>query len=332
MKQMSLWNTALDRRAFCAGGLGLLGQSMQAAPRPSSVRFGLMADLHHNRMPGAEDRLHQFLEAVGHRSPDFIIQLGDFCDGYSAQLTDDQKRFLKTWHDFRATKYSVLGNHEMDHSPKERMVDLLRMPKNYYAFDRNGIHFVVVDCMNLAENGKIVNYVEGNYFRHSESEINLVDPEQMDWLQHDLRTTRLPTVVFTHPCINAYWKQGAERTRANVRQVLSQANREAGWQKVIACFSGHHHVDHHSESGGVNYFLVNSASYYWVGKEFGKLARYRDPLFTFVTIHASGSLTIEGKASTFVPPTPADLKYPDAKFLTASIEARTVHFQVSSGA
>ena len=79
----------------------------------------------------------------------------------------------------------------------------------------------------------------------------------------------------------------------------------------------------------MHYFLMNSASYYWVGEAYGSLAKYRDPLFTFVTLDPRGSLTIEGKNSVFIPPTPTDLHHPDAPNVTPSIEARKVYFEGS---
>jgi hypothetical protein len=331
VEPLELMNTKLDRRSFCAAGIGLLAsQAALSAPRVSGVSFGIIADVHHNRMPGAQDRLNAFLEAAQGRSLDFLIQLGDFCDGYSSDLTAEQQAFLKTWHQFRAAKYSVLGNHEMDRGSKAQIMERLEMPRNYYSFDVNGFHFVVLDCMHVDENGKIVDYANGNYFKHPRNEIDLVDPQQIEWLAGDLRTTSLPTIVFTHPCINGFWYPGAEATRANVRDFFTKVNEQEGWPKVIACFSGHHHVDHHSEFAGVNYLLVNSASYFWVGPEYGSLAKYRDPLFTFVRITADGSLTTEGKNSVFVPPTPSDLHFPYAPQLTASIEARSMRFRVKS--
>lgn len=323
---------AISRRTLLKSGAGALAAATlpaQSAPQTTGkgeVRFGLLADIHHNRMPGAQDRLHSFLEEASRRPLDFLIQLGDFCDGYRAQLTAEQKQFVADWHRSRIPHYSVLGNHEMDHGNKSHMVELLRMPKNYYSFDVHKFHFVVLDCMHVSENGKIVDYLEGNYFKHTADEINLIDPQQLEWLVGDLKATRYPTVVFTHPCINSFWAAGAETTRANVRTALSQANKEAGWQKVIACLSGHHHVDHLSQWENVNYLLVNSASYYWVGEKYGKLAKYRDALFTFITLDPRGVITVEGKNSVFVPPTPAEMHFPQASYLTASIEGRKISF------
>lgn len=325
-------STILSRRSFCGAALATSVPAHLSLAQPAGVRFAIIADVHHNRMPGAQQRVEAFLSEAKRHSPDFVIQLGDFCDGYTASPSLEQKAFLKIWHDFQARKYNVLGNHEMDRCSKAEVMSLLEMPRRYYSFDQRGVHFIVLDCMNLMEDGKIVNYEKGSYFKHHASEINLVDPEQMEWLSADLKKTQLPVVVFTHPCINSFWMAGAETTRANVRNVLSETNKQAGWQKVIACFSGHHHVDHHSEQGGVNYILVNSASYYWVGKDYGSLAKYHDPLFAFVSIDPTGSLTVEGKASTFEHPTPVEMKFPEAARLTASIESRKIRFQPKSKA
>jgi 3',5'-cyclic AMP phosphodiesterase CpdA len=322
----------LSRRSFCVAALAASVPAQSVLAEPAGVRFAMIADVHHNRMPGARQRLEAFLAEAKRHSPDFLIQLGDFCDGYTRSPDAEQKAFLKTWHQFPGAKYNVLGNHEMDRCTKPEAMEFLEMPKRYYSFDQRGIHFIVLDCMNLMEEGKIVSYDNGSYFKHSAGEINLVDPEQLEWLTGDLKKAKGPVVVFTHPCINSFWVAGAEATRANVLDILSDANRQSGWQKVVACFSGHHHVDHHSERDGVNYLLVNSASYYWVGKEYGSLAKYRDPLFAFVSIEPSGSLAIEGKASSFEPPTPADIHFPDAGRLTASIESRTIRFRPRSKA
>jgi 3',5'-cyclic AMP phosphodiesterase CpdA len=323
----------ITRRSLLSTGAALIAASaMEANPQPAAeqVRFGLIADVHHYRMPGAHDRLRSFLSEANRRPLDFLIQLGDLCDGYKAQLTSEQKEFVADWQSVRLPQYNVLGNHEMDHGSKQQIMDVLHMPKSYYSFDMRGFHFIVLDCMHLLENGKIVDYVEGSYFRHTASEINLIDPEQLEWLKADLKSTSFPTIVFAHPCINGFWAKGAETTRANVRDALSMANQQAGWQKVIACFTGHHHVDYLSQWKGVNYFMVNSASYYWVGEKFGSMAKYEDALFTFVTIDHAGTIQVEGKSSVFVPPTPADLQFPDAPLLSASIEGRKVLFSARS--
>lgn len=60
---------------------------------------------------------------------------------------------------------------------------------------------------------------------------------------------------------------------------------------------------------GVHYFQMNSASYYYVGDGFGSdsaKAMYADPLFALVIFDPAGKIIIEGRSSSFVPPTPAE--------------------------
>lgn len=89
-------------------------------------------------------------------------------------------------------------------------------------------------------------------------------------------------------------------------------------------------VDAYRCSGGIDYFYVNSASYYWMGESFGGLAKYRDPLFAFVSIE-NGVVTIEGRQSEFLPPTPKELNHPNAARVTASTKNRRVVLSQASG-
>jgi hypothetical protein len=114
-----------------------------------------------------------------------------------------------------------------------------------------------------------------------------------------------------------------------VRKVIDEANSGSGKLKMIACFCGHHHLDRHMEIKGVHYFHINSASYYYVGDGFGSdgaKAMYADPLYCFVTFDPAGSITIEGRGSRFVSPTPADKGYANASKITASIENRSIKY------
>ncbi len=44
-----------------------------------TLNFGIVADVHKDLMPDANDRLEKFISEANHRKVDFIIQLGDFC-------------------------------------------------------------------------------------------------------------------------------------------------------------------------------------------------------------------------------------------------------------
>jgi 3',5'-cyclic AMP phosphodiesterase CpdA len=320
----------ISRRAVLSAGVGALGSKLLAEATSGVVTFGIIADIHDSlsvmTTGDGQRRLEAFLTEVERRSPDFIIQLGDHCHAYPPVLNDEQRAFVRMWLSDKRPKYSVLGNHELDKNTKERIMGLLEMPRNFYSFDVKGVHFVVLDCMYLLRDGKYVDYENGNYWSLPEPKLYWVNSEQLEWLKADLGKSQKPTVVFSHPCLASYWAKGLEATRDNVRSAILEANREAGWQKVIATFSGHEHVDYHSQEEGVNFLDINSASYCYLGAHYGTISKYRDPLFAFVTLNPAGSVRIEGKGSVFVPPTPADAGDPDAKFLTASISSLVIPF------
>jgi hypothetical protein len=123
-------------------------------------------------MPQAELRPQAFLEETSRRRPDFIIQLGDFCHGYTQQLTSVQRAFFKMWNSAPFTRHNVLGNHELDDCAKPFIIDLLEMPKPYYSFELKGFHFVILDCMHVLTDGSYVDYEKGNYHRCDEAHRN----------------------------------------------------------------------------------------------------------------------------------------------------------------
>ena len=315
-------NQGFSRRHFLKlGGAGLLLPLAGCASDPSGgvrpFRMGMIADLHHGLEPTARRRLSEFVEGARFSGLDCITQLGDFNYGKPESL-----ECMDIWNRFEGNKYHVLGNHDMDFYNKEHMVEFWSMPGRYYSFDCNGYHFVVLDRNNLKTTDGYVHYAHGNFYVDSKMRGH-ADPEQLEWLATDLKATRLPAVVFMHQGLgmqNEAYPPGD--ARGAVEAVFEQANRDAGTQRVAAVFCGHHHIDRYNRKNGIHYVWINSASYYWVGAKYGKMAPYRDVLFAVVTFHPKGLIEIKGCSSIFEPPTPQDRDYPDADKLTPYISDR----------
>ncbi len=66
--------------------------------------------------------------------------------------------------------------------------------------------------------------------------------------------------------------------------------------QVVACLSGHLHVDRLETHARIPCLSVNSASYFWQSG----MHPYKDPLFAFISIDEQGVLRVEGRQSTFV--------------------------------
>ncbi len=125
------------------------------------------------------------------------------------------------------------------------------------------------------------------------------------------------------------WNQA---TAAQRLQVLGNHDTDGGFQReqtaefygmprLLAVLCGHHHQDWVHTIGGIHYVQINSASYQWVGEAHAhdsysaEILRerprirmtcpYRDPLWALVTVDGkSGWLTVEGRASDWVGPSP----------------------------
>lgn len=305
----------LTRREVLALGAGSFLAPLIPGARPT--RFGVIADVHHGLALDTEARLEAFLTEASARDLDFIVQLGDFNHPVRAA-----RGFLRIWGSYKGARHGVLGNHDMDLGSKEHATDLWEVPGRFYSFDAGAHHFVVLDANNIYRDRQFVPYADSNYYLDS-SVISFVDDEQLDWLAADLAATKRQTIVFVHQPIDETYRGGTCQNRHRVRAVMEEANRRAGFQKVVAVFQGHHHDDGYESRRGIHYFRVNSASYLWVGGQYGGMAHYDRSLFAFVTVD-DHEISIEGRTAAWVPPTPAERNVPDAGHFVPSILPRKV--------
>ena len=281
------------------------------------IKFGIIADIHRDLTPDADERLESFMKKVDAEKPDFLISLGDF-----AHALPVNEAFVKRFASSKAPAYHVLGNHEMDRVDKKDAVAFLGMPSPYYSFDLGGYHFVVLDPNYIYDVGKFMNYEKGNYFQFG-SRVSYLNDDQCDWLEDDLRKTNLPTFLFSHQSL--LHDAAGIPNRAYVQRILERENERCGYRKVFGYFNGHHHVDYYREMSGIHYLSINSVSYLWhepkipgrysdeLIKKYpwlDNMAMYKDPLFCFVSINQSGRLTLRGFKSEWAVAFPAN---PDSK-------------------
>jgi hypothetical protein len=195
---------------------------------------------------------------------------------------------------------------------REKVIEFWGSPAKYYSFEKDGIHFIVLDGNDKNPSpDKASGYAR------------FIGDGQKEWLKNDLKSATLPCVLFSHQSFENT-DSGIEN-QSEIRQILEDENKASGFNKVIACFSGHHHIDYATSINGIYYIQINSMSYFWLGDQYQIVryskevdekypwikytAPYRDPLFAFVEID-SRSIRIEGRKSEFVGPTPKEMNYP----------------------
>lgn len=303
------WSRRDFLRTTAASVPVMLPWNLPAATAPRVIRFGVCADVHHDVMHDGEARLRGFISMARKDELEFIIQLGDFCRPY-----ERNRAFLSIWEEFERARYHTLGNHDNDGGFKwEQVMEFWKMPRRYYSFDHGGWHFVVLDGNEIKPGKRAPGYPR------------YIGAEQQDWLRADLKKTEAPVIIFSHQSLED--PEGLENA-AEVRSILEQVNKTAGWPKVGACFSGHHHIDYATQLEGIHYVQVNSMSYKWLGEKYQHVrysaeidkrhpfikytAPYKDALFATFELSADG-IRITGRRSEFVGPSPWEMGYPEVK-------------------
>jgi predicted phosphodiesterase len=299
----------MDRKEFLsktglAGGALLLTRYPELEPQNKKIRFGVIADLHHDIMHDGLERLSAFIDHMNIEAPDFIIQMGDLCIPKKQNLP-----LMDVWNKFKGPGYHVIGNHDTDGGyTRDQVVDFWKAKAKYYSFDANGFHFIVLD---------------GNEHNESESRpvgyARYISPVQLEWLKKDLNGTALPTIVCCHQGLDN--DSGGLENGTSLRYTLEQANQNQ--QKVILVLSGHHHQDYYNRINDIHYVQINSASYQWLGdkykeirytKEIDKLhpnikytVPYKDPIWAIIEIDQKGKIKIKGRKTVFVGSSPQSL-------------------------
>jgi hypothetical protein len=305
----------------------LLGLFLSSCRPEQTITFGIITDVHQDIMHDAEGRLARFIDETNVMGTDFIIQLGDFCRPYDYNLN-----FLSLFNNHEGPAYHVIGNHEMDGGfSKDSVMKFFGMENEYYSFDQNGYHFIVLDGNDKNPSPDAAS----GYSR-------FIGDEQMIWLKNDLEATDNLCIVFSHQPLRGAF--GVENS-SEVRRLLDSVNDDAGYQKILASFNGHSHGDSVFTINDIYYIEINSASYEWLGGDYlhesypkeihdeypwiSYTAPYDQPLWAIVKISNNGTITIQGKQGNWKGPSPEELGHPgrtDSLQFSSSIKNRILKF------
>jgi hypothetical protein len=230
--------------------------------RTQRVRFGMLADPHYADSDARGTRFYresvakvrECVDCMNAEQVEFLIELGDFKDQDEPPVEADTLRYLETieaeLQRFSGPAYHVLGNHDMDSISKPQFLAAIDNPgvaadASYYAFDRGGLHFVVLDACFRADGSS---YDRGDFDWRDTN----IPPPQLDWLAADLAAhAELPTILFCHQRLDGegdVFVNNADEVRLLLRR---RGN-------VIAAFHGHDHDGAHSEIDGVHYYTLRA--------------------------------------------------------------------------
>lgn len=245
----------MQRREFLRTGQLLLAAPVVAAglsavdERPTSVRVGLITDLHYADKDPAGSRFYREtlkkLDEAGAQfekdRPDFLVELGDFID--AADSVDVELSYLKTINKKFAAlakdRHYVLGNHCVDTLTKDEFLGAVEKTKSWYSFSHGPAHFVVLDSCFRSD---------GQPYGRKNSEWTdaNVPPEQLEWLQAELAESPKPVILFAHQRLDVSTAHGV-RNGAAVRSILEAS------RKVACVFQGHSHQNDLTQINGISY-------------------------------------------------------------------------------
>ncbi len=252
---MTCNDTAIGRRSFVRDGILVLGSVAAGSAKllgntqPEQLQFALVTDLHYADKPSAGtrhyrqtlDKLQEAAEQYARDKPTFIVELGDLID--AADSVETELAYLATINrEFSAIgkdRVYVLGNHCVDTLKKEEFLEAIGQAKSYFSFDRQGVHFIVLDGCFRSDG---VPYQRKN-FKWDDANI---PSEELEWLQADLAACTKPTIVLTHQRLDVT-KSHSVKNHAEVRRLLESSG------KVLAVFQGHSHDNDLQELNGIHY-------------------------------------------------------------------------------
>lgn len=262
-------NPAISRRRFLtitgttAAGLLISRQLFASGISKPHLRIGMVSDIHYaDADPSgirfyreALTKMKEFIDTANREKVDFIIELGDFKDQDKVPNESNTLRYLTdieaVFQQFNGPVYHVLGNHDMDSLSKEQFLSHvvntgIPPTQSYFSFNKRGFHFVVLDA-NTTKEGKA--YDHGNYVWTDA----FIPPAQVDWLKNDLKSNKLPAIVFVHHMLDESLELiHCPKNAGEIREILEQS------EKVICVFQGHVHKENYRLINKIHYYSVNA--------------------------------------------------------------------------
>lgn len=162
--------------------------------------FIFMTDVHLRPEKNAPEGFKKAIEKINSLKPDFVISGGDQIDDALDQKYERAKSLFDLYSELimnlKGPVYNVLGNHDIFGVYKTSGVDPShpmygkkmfadRLNKKYYSFDHKGWHFIILDSVQIKEDG---------------SYIGEIDQAQIKWLKEHLLALdrKVPVVLATH--------------------------------------------------------------------------------------------------------------------------------------
>ena len=261
----------INRRSFLGASLLAGAQTTQAAAT-GKFKFLHLTDTHIQPELHAADGCRMCFDKARKTAADFTLIGGDLVFDAAQQKHERAKSLYGMYGEaikrLEMPVHAALGNHDVFGTHPSSGVDRSdpgfgkkmfedKIGPRYQSFDHKGIHFVILDSIELKPDGSFVGGV---------------DTDQINWLKADLAKTgrATPVVVTTHvPLVTAAnqilnsgdnWRGLAVRNAREVLDVLWQSN-------VKMVLQGHTHIVENVDYNGCQFITGGAVcGNWWKGK------------------------------------------------------------------
>ena len=216
----------MDRRSFIqiggtAGLTGLITGSCSLSSPPKGKRKKLFTfihftDVHLQPEKGMHEGFIAAIDKMNSLKPDFVIGGGDFVGDClrvdETRAVSQYDLYLSSIKKLTMPVYNVMGNHEIfgigipdkvsENHPewgKNMFKKRLGMGETYRSFDYKGVHFLLLDSVQIVKNSDKPGY----------RDIGGVGNDQMKWLDEDMAKLKpgTPIVAVSHIPLFTFWGQ-----------------------------------------------------------------------------------------------------------------------------
>lgn len=295
----------LKTSAAIAGSSLLPALSFAEESKKKPIRFAHLSDIHlkpglipETGMAKAFQHAQQLKTKV-----DFIINGGDaIMDALDADKQKTQEQFdlfnnlLKKENSLPI--YHCIGNHDVwgwfikqDRPEQDKLygkqwvVENFNMPRRFYSFTKGKWHFIVLDSTQLNP--------AGGY-------IGKLDPEQLDWLQQELKqvsTDKFICFVSHIPilsiCAGLFFDKTEPNGDLKIQRNLMHSDflvlkkLFVQYPNIKVCISGHIHLQDEVDYLGIKYYCNGAVSGNWWKGAFQEFA----PAYAVIELFDDGSST-----------------------------------------
>lgn len=275
-----------------------------AAPikKKKALKIAHITDVHIRPEHNAVARFKKCLEMIKKDKVDLILNGGDsiYAADYDNITKDRVEQQWACWNEsVQVVKdipmYHVLGNHDMwwqgkddELGGKPGVLKMLGLKHNYYSFDKNGWHFIMLDSNHPTSPG-------------------MLDDEQWNWFVEDVKKNSQdkPTLIMSHyPLLSCTgitdnksdfrgpFKVSGSYNHLDIMKFIEVFNKN---KNIKLCLSGHIHLLDKVWYNDVTYLCNGATSgFWWEPGDDGKSAyKQTAPGYSLLNLYDDGSFEHE---------------------------------------